>query len=550
MRTWILALAVFGVLVGCDGGGGGASPGADVASEIVGDAVVDTGRSDAPRVDLPPVDLVEDASVDLADDMVQDVSPDVPLPELHWGACDTSGFSGAYPLPGAKVKCATVPVPWDYDDPDGPTVSLALARQPAAGIEADDPEGIFFLAGGPGGSAVELAGIVPMLMEDLEAAFDLVYLDQRGTGSSGYLGCSVGYPYDGPEWIECAGEFEDLDRSHVLTRDAARDLDYVRKLLGYERFNARGGSYGTRVGLEYLRQFPQTSGMLVLDGAAPPDMDLFGTQVAAPDTGVAWIVVECAAEPECLAVSPDLAADLAARRAALVEEPHAILVGGQAYVEGEALYMEVLASALYAAKTRYKVPRAIHDSVSGDNTGWNQLMSTLFGMTITDAERASSPLPPFGPKIVRIPPLLGESPISPVTHAIIACTEWFPISGGMDALQAKMDAAEWVTVGTLDLAGTCDLWGIPFEPALLEPVTYDGPVLLLSGEYDLNTFPALAEQAAETLPLGTHLVVPHATHSVLTTNCGAGITEDYFLNGGDLDAVDLSCLESLSHPSW
>jgi len=525
MRTLILGLMVFGLVVGCDGGGG-TSPGADTAQDVA----TDTGQPDAPAEDVVLLDVVGETGSDTGPDAALDVAPDVPPPALHWGTCDTSEFSGSYPLPGSNVKCAKIPVPWDHDDPGGPTVTLVLARQPAVGVE--DPEAIFFLAGGPGGSAVEQAGIMPMLMEDLPGAFDLIYVDQRGTGSSTYLGCSVGYPYDGPEWTACAGEFEDLDRSHLLTRDAARDLDYVRKYLGYPRLNARGGSYGTRMGLEYLRQFPQTAGMMILDGAAPPDMDLFGTQVDAPDVGVAWIVEECAAEPECLAVSPDLAGDLVARRAALVEEPHGILVGGQVYAEDESLYLEVLASALYAAQTRYRVPRAIHNAVSGDNTAWNQLMSSLFGVTITDAGRTTGPLIPYRPENVRPPPLLGESPISPVTHAIIACTEWFPVTGGMDALQAKINGAEWATVGTLDLAETCDLWGIPFDEALLAPVAYDGSVLLLSGEYDLNTFPALADKAAETLPLGTHLVVPHATHSVLTTKCGAGITEGYFLNGG------------------
>jgi len=527
----------------CDGGGGAETSGSDVAGDVAADSAADSVAVDVPVEDVKPLDTAPD----IAPDTPQDSIPDVPPQNLHWGACDTSTFSGAYPLPGAKVECAMLQVPWDHDDPGGPTVPLRVARQVTDG---EDAEAIFFLAGGPGGSAVEQSGIMPMLMGDLTGTFDLVYLDQRGTGASTWLGCGGGYPYDAAEWTTCAAEFSALDRGHLLTLDAARDLDYVRTLLGYPRLNARGGSYGTRLGLEYLRQFPDTAGMIILDGAAPPDMDLFGMQVEAPDVGVELLVAECAMEPECLAVSPTLAEDLVARRLALAEEPHAILVGGQTYLEDELLYVEAMTSALYAANTRYQIPRAIHDAVSGDNTKWNAVLSALFGVTITDAERGDVPLGPYRPQRPQLPPLLGDSPVSPVVHAIIACTEWFPVTGGMDALQAKLDAVIWAPEGQLGLASTCQDWGIEFDVGQLEPVDYDGPVLLLSGEYDFNTLPAWADKTLETLPQGTHLVVPHATHSVLVTNCGAGITEDYFLTGGDLDGIDLSCLESPNHPAW
>lgn len=211
------------------------------------------------------------------------VEPDLPEPVvLDWGKCDTCDFSGAYPSPGPEVQCTFIDVPYDHADPDGATVTLRLARQQSQGAD----EVIFFLAGGPGGSAVEQSGIMPMLMGELEDHFDLVYLDQRGTGGSGYLTCSEGYPYTAYQWAECAEEHEGASLVHHLTLDAARDLDFVRSALGYDLLNMRGGSYGTRVALEYMRQFPDHTGMVVLDGAAPPDTDLFGMQVEAPDLGI------------------------------------------------------------------------------------------------------------------------------------------------------------------------------------------------------------------------------------------------------------------------
>ena len=48
----------------------------------------------------------------------------------------------------------------------------------------------------------------------------------------------------------------------------------MRRALGAERIDLVGASYGTRVGLEYQRQFPGAVRRSVLDGVAPPDMAL------------------------------------------------------------------------------------------------------------------------------------------------------------------------------------------------------------------------------------------------------------------------------------
>ena len=48
-----------------------------------------------------------------------------PRPSLTWGPC--AGASGADP----RQECATLRVPMDHADPDGPQISLAVSRFPA-----------------------------------------------------------------------------------------------------------------------------------------------------------------------------------------------------------------------------------------------------------------------------------------------------------------------------------------------------------------------------------------------------------------------------------
>ena len=54
--------------------------------------------------------------------------------------------------PEVSYECATVPVPLDYDQPNGPTIQLSLVRLPAAGPASERVGSLFLNPGGPGGS--------------------------------------------------------------------------------------------------------------------------------------------------------------------------------------------------------------------------------------------------------------------------------------------------------------------------------------------------------------------------------------------------------------
>jgi hypothetical protein len=47
-----------------------------------------------------------------------------------------------------------------------------------------------------------------------------------------------------------------------------------------------------------------------------------------------------------------------------------------------------------------------------------------------------------------------------------------------------------------------------------------------------------------------NLVFPYAGHSVMLTPCGAQVIESFLVAGGELDAVDTSCLDTLEPPAW
>ena len=153
------------------------------------------------------------------------------------------------------------------------------------------PDPVFLLAGGPGQSAIAVAASTMALFSRLNNRRDIVFVDQRGTGGSAPLVCpdaeheSLAEQADPDRQyrlaVECKAQLLKLpyiksesDLGLFTTSIAVQDLDAVRRELGAERIDLVGASYGTRVALEYQRQFPKAVRRSVIDGVAPPDMAL------------------------------------------------------------------------------------------------------------------------------------------------------------------------------------------------------------------------------------------------------------------------------------
>ncbi|MDR1118449.1 MAG: alpha/beta hydrolase, partial [Bifidobacteriaceae bacterium] len=188
---------------------------------------------------------------------------------------------------------ATVLAPLDWEDPDGATIELALAR-----VKATDEDGrlgsLLLNPGGPGGSGkTALPSLLGGIGEEVKARYDVVGFDPRGVGESTPVTCyettEQRDAYFGAEWPRTAEGFEESLAvaqpfaeacgentgpllGHVDTVSAARDMDLLREILGDEKLNYLGYSYGTALGATYAELFPENVGRLVLDGAIDPSV--------------------------------------------------------------------------------------------------------------------------------------------------------------------------------------------------------------------------------------------------------------------------------------
>jgi pimeloyl-ACP methyl ester carboxylesterase len=200
----------------------------------------------------------------------------VPAP-LEWEDC------------GEGTECASLAVPVDWSDPDGPTLDLFVARVPAG--EPDRRIGaVVTNPGGPGAPGTEFVlGGGPFLGTDVAERFDQVSWDPRGVGGSAPLDCAEDEvetflrldsdPDDPAEQAAlddgaaaigaaCAAELGDV-LPHVGTDEAAYDLEALRRAMGVPLAYV-GFSYGTLIGLRYAELFPDGARSIVLDGVVDP----------------------------------------------------------------------------------------------------------------------------------------------------------------------------------------------------------------------------------------------------------------------------------------
>ena len=162
-----------------------------------------------------------------------------------------------------------------------------------------------------------------MVSSTLRENFDIVGFDPRGVGASTPVECLNdkqtdfyvaldGSPDNQAEINDaikmsqdfaeaCAKNSPELYK-FVDTVSAAKDIDILRALLGDEKLNWLGKSYGTFLGATYADLFPDKVGRMVLDGAIDPGLTnelLSYGQAMGFELALARFVDDCATQSDC-----------------------------------------------------------------------------------------------------------------------------------------------------------------------------------------------------------------------------------------------------------
>jgi pimeloyl-ACP methyl ester carboxylesterase len=439
-------------------------------------------------------------------------------------------------LPGvdASAQCGSYDVWENRDAKSGRKISLNIAVVQAR-VRAREPDPVVIFAGGPGQGAVSLANQVMPLFAKLNDTRDIVLVDQRGTGQSNPLECdddetqALQSVFEDalPERVvrNCLGAL-DADPAQYATPAAVADLEEVRAALGYERLNLWGGSYGTRVALEYTRRHGAHVRSMVLDGVAPANMKLPLSFVTDGEAALTRLFEACDAQVLCKRTYPALRETIAKLRVELSRRPARAAIQNPRTGERdlinvtENVFLSGLFRPLYVAELASLLPLGVSSAASGD---FNPLLAQNLEFADDISENLS----------------LGM-------HLSVLCSEDIPRITPQDLAAATRSFFGQALVD--DFLRACAIWPRAAMPAdFYDPVRSTVPTLILSGGIDPATPPRHGDEVAKTLPNSKHFVAPQLGHGVSLHGCAPRLIES-FVRKGSADTLDGSCLSRIPRP--
>lgn len=194
---------------------------------------------------------------------------------------------------GQKVQAemGKLRVPENRSRADSKQIELTVVRLKSKSSSPGSP--VFYLAGGPGGSAINEAQLPYMkpLIERLQENHDIILMDQRGTGRSVP---ALVWPSPAPLPIEAFTSQEKMmegyrawsaqaveslrnrgiDLAGYNTVESADDLNDLRQAIGAEKISLIGFSYGTHYSLAVIRRHSAYLDSVILVGTEGPNHTL------------------------------------------------------------------------------------------------------------------------------------------------------------------------------------------------------------------------------------------------------------------------------------
>lgn len=381
---------------------------------------------------------------------------------------------------------------------------------------------------------------------------DLILFDQRGVGlTEPRVDCpelsalnieslTYGNDYRRLETVErdaaaaCLARLkgEGHDVAAYTTVASSADLHDIFSALAISRWNVYGVSYGTRLALTYMRDFPEDIRSTILDSVYPFRVKFLEDDAWRTNRAFRKIIDGCAADDRCRAWYPDLGDRLLKLVRALDARP------------------------LPVKRANPTSSKPLQFGFTGEML-LNHLFFNMYNLA--DIERVPQIIDIFERRVPRY-----------LDHEIdnfLANLNDRPDWG--DAMATTINCAEDVVFNDLERvksnyrayplledfadqepAPLCAVWArsLP-DKRLAQPVESDIPSLILSGAYDPVTPPSYARLAAATLKNGFVIGFPGIGHDVLGNDLCAGVIADIFLDKPTARPVD-NCLKEQSPPDF
>jgi pimeloyl-ACP methyl ester carboxylesterase len=420
----------------------------------------------------------------------------------------------------STVLCGTLSVFENTQTASGRKISLNIVVIPAIhNNPANEP--IFFLEGGPGVSATFGSEFYADSINYYRLKHDIVLVDVRGTGQSNPLHCKqlqykkdleeqLGemYPVDAVKnCYDSLSKLADLAQYH--TTNMAKDIEEVRKWLGYDKINLFGLSYGTRLAQVYMKMFPNAVESCVLWSPTTTysKMPLYHARFA--DESLTKLFEDCQADSLCGRSFPNISDEFKNLAKRAKEKPFACM---SKTADGKPREITIpwysfhtkLRSLMYSPSGLRKLPLIIHESSIGN---WEPFIS-LFpsGSTYDDF-------------------------IAEGLYLCVTCTEDVPFISDDDIISLTKDTfmGDYRIVQQQNACANWTKGTVPDD--YFQPLTSNIPTLVFSGYFDPVTPPSMAEQIIQTLPNSYLITIPGMSHTfdgLANPECFDRIVVDFF----------------------
>lgn len=440
-----------------------------------------------------------------------------------------------------SVLCGTYSVFENHRTKQGMQINLSIILIPALN-KGSVKSPVFFFDGGPGIAAAKNASFFALKDNPYRQNHDVVLVDIRGTGGSNPLHCrslqekkdlqeqfAEVYPVKAVK--DCYAELsQKADLKQYTTTNVVRDIDEVRKWLGYQKIHLFGLSYGTRVAQEYLRRFPASAESAVFHSPTSTNskMPLFHAGFA-QDT-LDKLFDDCLNDSSCKTSFPLIKKEFNELMQTGKNKPFGIIY---TMSDGSKKNLSItwnafqtkLRSLMYQPRTLRKIPSIVHQAYQGNWKPFVSLYSEKGGYNDFSAEGF---------------------------YLSVTCAEDVPfITSGEAKRLTKNTFMGMYRIDQQKIA--CDNWvrgDIPND--FLQPVRSDIPVLILAGEYDPVTPVSMAEEIARHLPNSQLIVIPQASHifdGLSNEECFDQMVLDFIEHSGK-SKINTDCVKLMQPPPY
>ena len=487
------------------------------------------GEMEAPEVE--ELRIPDDSSIDFQAELGYDISlkmHDCPFEVPSW----------------LEGECGTLTVPEDRTKPEGNVVKFPFVIFRSTHPDPE-PDPVIYLTGGGGGNELDNIQRYSSVIVDVIQDRDYIMYNQRGAKyGEPYLMCPGILEFDS-ELVQLNLSIEEQDEERLAFFQAcsegfrsagidlnqynsavnAADLNDLRLALGYEKINIYGTSYGTRLGLAVLRDFPEILRSAILDSVYPPQIEFFSDYGLNIYRAFGRVFEACEADAKCGRSYPELEAVFVQTVEKLNIKPGSVEYKGQTLRFDGGDFMEAINQ---FPKSHYAelLPVAIYQASEGEYAYFESIIPYVLGVVPSDA-------------------------IAGGVQKSMFCREELPYESfdGLRERNETIPAPYTYTFETDFYWRLCEIWGVePADPYVNEPVFSEVPTLILEGLYDTVTPIEYGRLVAETLSNSYYYEFPGGHGIMRTFDCGRNIGLQFLEN--PWEEPDSSCIERMKPPDF